>query len=74
MNPKLTVSDQIAACYDYVELAEFSATSGDLQNSNHHFKRATDIAIYLLDTYNSGTFLDEEYNFLKQISKHFKDY
>jgi hypothetical protein len=74
MNPKLSISKQITTCYEYVELAEISALNGDLQDSNHKWKRATDIAIYLLDTYESGTFLDEEYDFLRQIAKHFKDY
>lgn len=73
MKSKLTISKQINTCYEYVELAESAAYNGALQDSNRYWKRATDIAIYLIDTYNSGTFSDEEYTFLKQISKHFKD-
>lgn len=74
MNSKLTISKQITTCYEYVELAENAALSGAIKDSNHYWKRATDIAIYLLDSYNPGTFMDEEYYFLKQITKHFKDF
>jgi hypothetical protein len=74
MNSKLSISKQITMCYEYVELAEIAALDGNLQDSNHKWKRATDIAIYLLDTYESGIFLDEEYDFLRQIAKHFKDF
>lgn len=73
MKSKLTISKQISNCYEYVDLAESSAYNGALTDSNRYWKKATDIAIYLIDTYNAGTFSDEEYNFLKQIAKHFKD-
>lgn len=74
MRSKLTISKQITTCYECVDLAERSALDGELQQSNHHWRKATDIAIYLLDKYDSGTFLDEEYDFLRQIAKHFKDF
>jgi hypothetical protein len=74
MKSKLTISKQITTCYECVDLAERAALDGELQSSNHHWKKATDIAIYLLDKYDAGTFLDEEYDFLRQIAKHFKDY
>lgn len=73
MKPKLTISKQITTCYEYVELAENAAINGAMKDSNHYWKRATDVAIYLLDSYNAGTFTDEEYDFLRQIAKHFKD-
>ena len=73
MKPKMTISKKITDCYAYVELAEKSAACDAYADSNLYWKRATDIAIYLLDTYESGTFLDEEYDFLKQISKHVKE-
>ena len=73
MKPKLTISKQITTCYEYVDLAERAALNGALKDSNMYWKRATDIAIYLIDGYNAGTFTDEEYDFLKQIAKHFKD-
>lgn len=47
--------------------------SGALRDSNMYWKKATDIAVYLLDKYDVGTFFDEEYDFLKQIAKHIKD-
>jgi len=74
MKPKLTISKQITNCYEYVDLAERAAVNGALRDSNMYWKRATDIAIYLLDSYDVGTFFDEEYDFLKQIAKHFKEY
>lgn len=74
MKSKLTISKQITTCYEYVELAENAAVSGALKDSNHYWKRATDVAIYLLDSYNAGTFTDEEYDFLRQIAKHFKEF
>ena len=73
MKSKLSISKKITPCYEYVELAERAALSGALRDSNHYWRRATDIAIYLLDSHDCGTFLDEEYDFLKQIAKHFKD-
>jgi len=73
MKSKLTISKQITNCYEYVDLAERAAMSGALRDSNMYWKRATDIAVYLLDKYDVGTFFDEEYDFLKQIAKHIKD-
>lgn len=73
MKSKLTISKQITNCYEYVEHAETSALNGALHDSNRYWRRATDVAIYLLDSYDPGTFTDEEYDFLKQIAKHFKD-
>jgi hypothetical protein len=73
MKPKLTISRKITDCYEYVDLAERSALNGAFEDSNRYWNRATNIAIYLLDTYESGTFLDEEYDFLKQIAKHIKE-
>lgn len=73
MKSKLSISKKISTCYEYVELAERAALNGAMQDSNHYWRRATDVAIYLLDSYDSGTFLDEEYDFLRQIAKHFKD-
>jgi hypothetical protein len=73
MKSKLTISKQIDNCYEYVELAESAAMNGALADSNRYWRRATDIAIYLMDRYNAGTFSDEEYEFLKHIAKHIKD-
>lgn len=73
MKPKMTISKKITDCYTYVDLAERAAAHDAYADSNLYWRKATDIAIYLLDTYESGTFLDEEYTFLKQISKHFKE-
>ena len=73
MKHTLTISKQIDNCYDYVEHAEIAALNGALQDSNRYWRKATDIAIYLLDKHNPGTFTDEEYDFLTQIAKHFKD-
>jgi hypothetical protein len=74
MKSKFTISKQITICYENVELAEEAAINGATQDSNHYWRRATDIAFYLMDNYNPGTFTDEEYDFLRQIAKHFKDY
>ncbi len=73
MKPKMTISKKITDCYSYVEFAEKAAANDAYADSNLYWRKATDIAIYLLDTYESGTFLDEEYDFLKQISKHVKE-
>jgi hypothetical protein len=74
MRDKLTISKKITTCYEYVDLAERAALNGSYQDSNLFWRKATDLAIYLLDSYDSGSFLDEEYYFLKQIAKHFKDH
>lgn len=73
MNKKVTISKKITMCYEYVDMAERAALNGASGDSNYFWHKATDLAIYLLDTYETGTFLDEEYDFLKQISKHVKD-
>jgi hypothetical protein len=73
MKPKLTISKQITTCYHYVDLAERAALDGSPRDSDFFWKKAIDLAVYLLDKYECGTFLDEEYDFLKQISKHLKD-
>jgi hypothetical protein len=73
MKPKLTISKQVTNCYEYVDLAERAALNGALTDSNRYWRRATDIAIYLIDSHSPGTFSDEEYDFLVQIAKHFKD-
>lgn len=73
MSEKVTISKKISICYEYVDLAERAALNGAPNDSNYFWNKATDLAIYLLDTYETGTFLDEEYYFLKQISKHVKE-
>lgn len=73
MSDRMSISKKITACYEYVDLAERAALNNNYQDSNHFWRKATDIAIYLLDSYDVGTFLDEEYDFLRQIAKHFKD-
>lgn len=73
MSAKVTISKKISMCYEYVEMAERAALNGASKDSNYFWQKATDLSIYLLDTYETGTFLDEEYYFLKQISKHVKE-
>ena len=70
---RLTISKQITTCYEYVDLAERSALNGAFNDSNRYWRNATGIAFSLLNTYDAGTFLDEEYIFLKQIANTFKD-
>lgn len=73
MKPKVTISKQIEVCYEYVQNAETAALNGAFNDSNRYWRRACDIAINLLDINTPGSFSDEEYDFLLQISKHFKD-
>jgi len=73
MNKKMLISKQIDYCYEYVEIAERSAKNGAYGDSSRYWKKAVDIAIRLLDEENHGCFLDDEYKFLKDISKHFND-
>jgi hypothetical protein len=73
MKPKLTISKKITDCYEYVDLAERSALAGAYSDSNIYWNKATNIAVYLLEKYDCGTFLDEEYDFLLQIAKHIKE-
>ena len=70
---KVIISKQISNCYEYVELAEKAALDGTFQESNRFWKLASNSAITLLHKHDHGLFLDEEYNFLKQIAKHFRD-
>lgn len=70
---KVTISKQISSCYEYVELAERAALDGSFQESNRLWKLASNLAITLLQKHEHGLFLDEEYDFLKQIAKHFRD-
>lgn len=70
----LNISKKISSCYDYVNLAETAALNGATSDSNRYWRNAVNIAITLLDDHNPGYFSDEEYYFLLQISKHFKDY
>jgi hypothetical protein len=70
----LCISKKITTCYEYVDLAETAASNGAITDSNRYWKNAVKIAIALLDEHDSGYFSDEEYMFLKQISKHFKDF
>jgi|688.fasta_scaffold1095218_2 hypothetical protein len=70
---RLNISKQITSCYEYVDLAERAALNGAATDSNRYWKNATGIALSLLNTNDPGTFLDEEYDFLTQIAKHFKD-
>jgi hypothetical protein len=70
---RLNISKQITSCYEYVDLAERAALNGAINDSNRYWRNASGIALSLLTSNDPGTFLDEEYNFLNQISKHFKD-
>lgn len=72
-SPKLIISKQITTCYEYVDLAERAALNGAMSDSNRHWRNASNIALSLIRGYDPGTFLDEEYDFLTQIAKHFKD-
>lgn len=69
----MTISKKITTCYEYVDLAERAAYNGAFEDSNRYWKNATNLAISLLHNNDHGTFLDEEYDFLIQIAKHFKD-
>lgn len=69
----MTISKQINNCYEYVEIAERAAASGAYGDSNRFWKKATEIAIRLLDTNAHGCFLDDEFKFLKDVSKHFNE-
>lgn len=70
---KVTISKQISNCYEYVDLAERSALDGKFEESNRFWRNASNLALSLLKNNDHGTFLDEEYHFLTQIAKHFKD-
>lgn len=73
MNKKMTISKQVDTCYEYVEIAERAAANGAYGDSNRHWKKATEIAVRLLDENHHGSFLDDEYKFLKDVSKHFNE-
>jgi len=70
---KMNISRQITSCYEYVDLAERAAYNGAMVDSNRYWRNASNIALSLLKAHDPGTFLDEEYFFLKQIAKHFED-
>ena len=70
---KLSISDKISTCYDYVDRAERAAYNSNSVESNYQWKKASHLAVSLLQSHNPGIFSDEEYDFLKQIAKHFKD-
>jgi hypothetical protein len=70
---KVTISDKVYTCYEYVDLAERAALSGAYSDSNLYWRRAINVANWLLYHNEHGVFLDEEYNFLTQISKYIKD-
>lgn len=69
----MTISKSIIYCYEYVEVAERAAANGSYGDSSRYWKKAADIAIRLLDENEHGCFLDEEYKFLIDISKHFNE-
>lgn len=73
MTTKLNISKQINTCYEYVDLAERAAIRGAKSESNQYWRSASNIALSLIKAHDPGTFLDEEYFFLKQIAKHFED-
>jgi hypothetical protein len=73
MNKKMTISKQIINCYEYVEFAEKAAANGAYGDSSRYWKRAAQLAIKLLDDNAHASFLDDEYKFLVDVSKHFKD-
>jgi hypothetical protein len=70
---KLNISKKITNCYEYVDLAERAAYNGAFTDSNRYWKNATTLALSLLQDNDHGSFIDEEYEFLVQIAKHFKD-
>jgi len=69
----MTISKKITICHDYVGMAEQSSLQGHYSESNLFWKKAVGIANTLLENNDHGSFLDEEYKFLVQIKKHFKD-
>ena len=73
MRKKLFISKRIVTCYEYVELAERASTQGSISDSNRYWKRAAQLAKFLLEKHDHGVFLDEEYSFLQQISKFLED-
>ena len=70
---QLTISKQISTCYEYVDKAEVASHKGSFADSDRFWQSAASIALSLLSANDPGTFLDEEYTFLTQISKYFKD-
>lgn len=73
MHEKVTITKKIEDCREYVSLAEKSASVGAYDDSGFYWKRAASMAIDLLDSNPHASFLDEEYKFLKDISKHFNE-
>lgn len=73
MSDKVNISKKITTCYEYVDLAERAAYDGFYEESNRQWRNASSLAFSLLQNNDHGTFLDEEYDFLVQIAKHFKD-
>jgi hypothetical protein len=73
LDKKVTISDKVFTCYEYVELAERAAVHGAYEDSDRYWRNAVNFANSLLINNEPGTFLDEEYDFLTQIAKHFKD-
>ena len=69
----MTISKQIINCYECVEFAERAAANGAYGDSTRYWKKAATLAIKLLDDHEHGSFLDDEYKFLKEISKHFNE-
>lgn len=73
MSNKVNISKKITTCYEYVDLAERAAYNGAYEDSNRYWKNASNLALSLLQNNDAGSFFDEEYDFLVQIAKHFKD-
>jgi len=73
MNEKLTISRKIENCREYVSMAERSASFGAFNDSSFYWKKAATLAFDLLDNNSHSSFLDEEFNFLQDISKHFTE-
>ena len=73
MIEKLTITKKIEDCREYVSMAERSASYGAFNDSSLYWTKAATLAFDLLDNYSHSSFLDDEYTFLKDISKHFTE-
>jgi len=73
MSDKSSISEQLTNCYEYFELSERAAIDCAFEESNNYWIKTVNVANSLLNKNEHGSFLDEEYHFLVQVSNYFKD-